>query len=130
MKAPQVFQGTSTLVTVPESSNVRLNTSGFNFLCLKIEENILFVKGSEFPKGKPEKVLTVAELKSLTSHYSYMDLTESLRKDWEVISKLVVSYNLNKNEGVLVDDTSTSGISLLSLLITITLLSAWFVWRL
>ncbi len=96
----------------------------------KIEENILFVKGSEFPKGKPEKVLTIAELKNLASHDSYMDLDESLRKDWEVISKLAVNYDFDKNEGVLVDDTNSSGFSLLSLLISVTALSAWLVWRL
>lgn len=31
--APQVFQGTSTEVTVPESSKARLRTSGFSPLC-------------------------------------------------------------------------------------------------
>ena len=39
--APQVFQGTSTDVTVPESSRVRLSSSGFNPLSLYVLENIL-----------------------------------------------------------------------------------------
>lgn len=94
----------------------------------KIEEKVLFIHGSEFPKGKPENVVEIAELKEWTKG-SAADISEALHLDWKQLQELAVRNDFNKNKGVLFDD-DTSGVNIFSLLIFLILVSLWLAWRL
>ena len=96
----------------------------------KIEERVLFIKGSEFPKGKPEDVLTISELKKMSATYSNLEVPQALRTDWDLLSELAINNDFEKNKNVLVDEVSDSRLNKFSLFITLVFLSVWLGWRL
>jgi len=110
-----------------ESAVLALNSQIEN---AKITEKVLFINGSEFPKGKPEKVISIADLKNISCRYPSENIPEPLRKDWEVLLDMAVSQDLNKNGSVLIDEENTSGLNLFSLITIIIILTAWLGWRL
>lgn len=96
----------------------------------KIETKVLFINGSEFPKGKPDDVVTISDMKELRASNADLELPDTLRKDWDLLSTLAVNNDFEKNKNVLVDEVSDSRLNKLSLLTTLVILSTWIVWRL
>ena len=95
----------------------------------KIEERVLFIKGSEFPKGKPDNIVAISDIKEWRNNYSAEDVSEVLLADWKTLEDISVSNDLSV-KGVLVDEENTSGLNMFSLLIVGTTLVAWLAWRL
>lgn len=93
----------------------------------KIEGKILFINGSEFPKGKPDDVITISDVKSWTKKDANTEIPTALLNDWNQLAELAVSNDLDK--GVLIDDGKSS-FKLFSLVVTIVAVLLWFLWRL
>ena len=96
----------------------------------KIEEKVLFINGSEFPKGKPDNVVAISDIKEWRENFSNEDVSEVVRADWKELVDISASNDLAKNNGVLIDEDDSSGLNMFSLMIVITTLAAWLVWRL
>ena len=94
----------------------------------KIEEKVLFIKGSEFPKGKPDNVIVISELKKMNENYNADDISEDLHTDWEHLLELATNNTLEK--GVLIDRNRTSGLKVFSLITLLTAILFWLLWRL
>ena len=94
----------------------------------KIVERVLFINGSEFPKGKPEDVISISDIKGWAEEYANSEIPEALFADWNQLTALAVSNNLDK--GILIDDDKSSGLNLFSLVMIIIFVSLWLVWRL
>ena len=109
-----------------ESDVLALNSKIEN---TKIEEKVLFINGSEFPKGKPDNVVSISDIKEWRKNFSEEDISEAVRADWKQLADISASNNLTK-DNVLVDEEDTSGLDMFSLLSVITALAAWLVWRL
>ena len=92
-----------------------------------IEEKVLFINGSEFPKGKPEKVISVDDVKKWKQEGTG-EISTILKVAWNELSSLAVSNDDTK--GVLIDDAVSSGINVFSLVVVIIALSLWLTWRL
>lgn len=93
----------------------------------EIDGKVLFINGSEFPKGKPDNVITIDELKKLNDEQS-LDVPESLKADWEQLVELSVNNNLSK--GVLIGESHSSGLNVFYLISVVVGLSLWLTWRL
>jgi hypothetical protein len=93
----------------------------------KIEGKVLFINGSEFPKGKPGNVITISDVKEWDEDQP-SDIPEALHADWKQLLKLAVNNDIDK--GVLIDENNSSGLNLFSLMSMVTVLSLWLVWRL
>ena len=94
----------------------------------KIAGKVLFIKGSEFPKGKPEDVISISDIKDWTKEYANSEIPGALLADWNQLTALAVSNDLDK--GILIDDDKSSGLNLFSLVMIIVFVSLWLVWRL
>lgn len=110
-----------------ESDALALNSKIKN---TKIEEKVLFINGSEFPKGKPDNVVEISDIKEWRKNFSNEDVSEVVRADWKELVDISASNDLAKNNGVLIDEDDSSGLNMFSLMIVITTLAAWLVWRL
>ncbi|MFK5914075.1 MAG: nuclease-related domain-containing protein [Woeseiaceae bacterium] len=95
----------------------------------RIEQKVLFIKGSEFPKGKPEDVLSIEDVKEWKSNSETTDVQAQLKKDWSILFELAES-ELNNDDEVLIKEDKTLSLNVLSLLFFLTLFVAWLVWRL
>ncbi|MDH5369234.1 MAG: NERD domain-containing protein [Gammaproteobacteria bacterium] len=107
-----------------ENDTVALNSIIENS---KIEGKVLFINGSEFPKGKPDNVITISDVKEWDEEQS-SDIPEFLHADWKQLQKLAVNNNIDK--GVLIDENNSSGLNLFSLMSMVAVLSFWLFWRL
>ena len=94
-----------------------------------VEEKVLFIKGSEFPKGKPEKVVEISDIKEWPRNYIASDISAALDADWKQLSSLAVSNDFAKQKGEFIDDDA-SGLNVFFLFSMLTILSLWLVWRL
>ena len=94
----------------------------------KIVGKVLFINGSEFPKGKPDDVIAIPDIKKWSKEYANVEMPEALVSDWDQLKTLAVSNNLDK--GVLIEDDKSSGLNIFSLVMIILFLSLWLVWRL
>ena len=92
-----------------------------------IEEKVLFINGSEFPKGKPENVISIDDVKKWKQE-EIGDIPNTLTTAWDELASLAV--NNDHVKGVLIDNDHSSGINIFSLVIFIVILSLWLTWRL
>ncbi|GMR16730.1 MAG: hypothetical protein BMS9Abin31_1101 [Gammaproteobacteria bacterium] len=95
----------------------------------KVQEIVLFINGSEFPKGKPDNVVTIADIKEWAQRNSGLDIPETLQSDWKQLLELVVSNDF-EGGGVIINEDTTSGLNMFSLMSIIALTSLWLAWRL
>jgi Nuclease-related domain len=94
----------------------------------KIAGKVLFINGSEFPKGKPEDVISISDIKDWIKEYANSEIPGALLADWNQLTALAVSND--KDKGILIDDDKSSGLNLFSLVMIIVFVSLWLVWRL
>ena len=96
----------------------------------KIQSKVLFINGSSFPKGKPDSVISVKDIRELAREYVAGEIPDAIRTDWKRLQDLASGDDLSENH-VLVDNNSpTSGINVFSLLICSAVLALWLVVRL
>ena len=105
-----------------ESDLVVLNTIIENS---KITGKVLFINGSEFPKGKPEDVISISDINHWAKKTTTSEIQKGLMDDWNQLKELAVSNDLEK--GVLIDSGKSSGINLLSLAIVLIVTLLWLV---
>lgn len=110
-----------------ESDVLTLNSKIEN---TKVEEKVLFINGAEFPKGKPDSVVEISDLCEWQKNKSKAEIPESLRADWNTLSKLVVSEDQNKGKDFYLGEDSTTGLNVFSLLSIMIATTLWLVWRL
>lgn len=94
----------------------------------KITGKVLFINGSEFPKGKPEDVISISDVNNWPKKAKNQEIEKGLLDDWKQLTEVAVSNNLEK--GILIDSGKSSGINLLSLAIALIAVLLWLVWRL
>lgn len=94
----------------------------------KIVAKVLFIRGSEFPKGKPENVMAVSDAKSWSKEYANLEVPKALISDWKKLTALAVSNELDRGDGM--GDNTSSGINIFSLVMVILFSALWLVWRL
>lgn len=92
-----------------------------------ITEKVLFINGSEFPKGKPDKVVSIDDVKKWKNTFTG-DISSSLSADWERLSALATNNDYTK--GVLLGDGNSLRINIFSLAMILTICALWLVWRL
>lgn len=94
----------------------------------KIVGKVLFINGSEFPKGKPEDVIAISDIKAWSEEYAKADIPEALVADWNQLTSLAVSNKLDK--GIFIEDDKSSELDIFSLAMIIIFATLWLVWRL
>ena len=94
----------------------------------KIVGKVLFIKGSEFPKGKPEDVISVLDIKGWDQNNINTDVSKGLLDDWNHLTELAVSNDLEKE--ILIGDRKSLGLNTFSLVMILLLIVLWLVWRL
>ena len=94
----------------------------------KIVGKVLFIKGSEFPKGKPEDVISVLDIKGWVQNNINTDVSKGLLDDWNQLTELAVSSDLEKE--ILIGDRKSLGLNIFSLVMILVLIVLWLVWRL
>ena len=92
-----------------------------------IEEKVLFINGSEFPKGKPERVISIDDIKKWQEE-GVGEIPDALTVAWDELASLAI--NNDHAKGVLIDNNHLSGVKLFSLVTFIVVLSLWLPWRL
>lgn len=114
---------------------LRLIESEAMLLSSKIKKSqllgqVLFLKGSEFPKGKPNNVIDIADIKAMKKNCVASSVSEELLEDWKKLTEAAVSNNAVKDNEVLIDKEITFGLNIFYLLSVLTLLFIWLYWRL
>jgi hypothetical protein len=96
----------------------------------KVVSKVLFINGSEFPKGKPENIISISDLKELQEEYTGKEIPDVLQADWKSLEELAVKNDVSKGDGISLDNQSTSGLNFPALMSVFTLIIFWLVWRL
>lgn len=94
----------------------------------KISGKVLFVNGSEFPKGKPEDVISISDIQAWPRKSTNLDISKELLEDWNHLTELAACNDIEKE--VLIDKGKPSGINVFSLVIILFLVAVWLSWRL
>lgn len=92
----------------------------------KVIGKVLFINGSEFPKGKPNNVITISDIKELSKESASAKVSNELLADWKKLKVLAENNDLEK--GALINDSK--GINVYSFVTVIIIVSVWLVWRL
>ena len=92
-----------------------------------IEEKVLFIKGSEFPKGKPDNVISVDDVVKWKQE-GVGDIPIILTAAWDELASLATSNDHAR--GVLIDKDHSSGVNIFHLVVFVVVLSLWLTWRL
>lgn len=95
----------------------------------KIHSKVLFISGSEFPKGKPDDIVSVQDLKTLQQEYAKKKVPEALNADWKRLVKLSSKNEMSRGEGIALDKQDISGLNVLALMGTVVAMLFWLVWR-
>lgn len=96
----------------------------------KIEAKVLFVDGSQFPKDKPDNVVSVEELQQWRISDAEKEIPENLKSDWKRLQKLIDKNTSFKGGNVLTNSQDTSGLNMLSLISSVSIILIWLLWRL
>lgn len=92
----------------------------------KILGKVLFVNGSEFPKGKPDDVIAIADIESWPKKANISEISHNLLDDWAQLTELAISHDLDK--GVLIDDGESS-FNIFSFIAVVIMMMLWLAWR-
>lgn len=96
----------------------------------KVVSKVLFINGSEFPKGKPVNIISTSDLKMLQQEYAGKDISDDLLADWKRLEDLASKNDITKGDGISLDDQDTSGLNFLTLMSISVLMLIWLAWRL
>lgn len=95
----------------------------------KIDNKVLFIKGSEFPKGKPDNIVSIQDIKQWRRDYVAEEIPNELRTDWKRLVELADNDEIANDKGVLIDE-NVSGLNMFALISVMAVISLWLVWRL
>ena len=97
---------------------------------VKVECKALFMKGSQFPKGKPDNVISFAELSTLKREFKAEEIPPALYTAWKRLVEMAKKDTVNYNSGVLIENQNNRSSRLLPTLLLGVGLLFWLVWRL
>jgi nuclease-like protein len=96
----------------------------------KIEEKVLFINGSEFPKGKPANIVSISDIKEWGRRYATSEISDLLQADWKRLLELAAGNGLEKTKDIIIDEDNISSLNIFSLLSITIVISLWLGWRL
>lgn len=97
---------------------------------VKVECKALFVKGSRFPKGKPDKIISIEELNLLKRDFKAEEIPAALYTAWKRLAETARKDTLNYDSGVLIEKQNSRSSRLLPTLLLSVGLLFWLGWRL
>ena len=92
----------------------------------KILGKVLFINGSEFPKGKPDNVIATADIQNWPKKVNISEISHDLLDDWAQLTELATSHDLDK--GVLINDGKSS-FNISSFIAVVIFIMLWLAWR-
>lgn len=110
-----------------ESNVVSLNSM---IKASTVGKKVLFINGSEFPKGKPENIVSLEKLKAWGRDKVEKNVPATLKKDWDTLTALEMKADLAKDTGLLIDNKVSFVGSLFSQSGLILVIGFWLFWRL
>lgn len=92
---------------------------------------VLFIKGSQFPRGKPEQVLVYEDIISMKHEKVAESIPPEIRTAWQRLTEVASKDDSFQQQGMMIsqtgrDEQGRNGISVILLL----LLGLWLAWRL
>lgn len=94
----------------------------------RLSSKVLFINGSSFPKGKPDSVISVQEVKAQAREYSAGEIPDHVRTDWQRLHELAQADDV-AGDDVLIDDNTSSAINVFALLTCSAFMALWLVIR-
>lgn len=107
-----------------------MSTLRYHLPTVTVEGNILFVGDCTFPKGRPEKVLTPAELAGERDHRGEQAVQPVLQQGWEKLAQLVRKVNPDTEGYLLPVRTRPAYWRWALVLLLLAAAGAWLYWRL
>lgn len=96
----------------------------------KIGKKVLFINGSEFPKGKPDNIVSVEEVKTWRRNLIDESVPATLQKDWDTLLALEINDDFVTKSRLLSSESSGLGRNIFSLFSLALLIGIWLFWRL
>lgn len=97
---------------------------------LPVEGRVVFTPGVEFPKGRPEKLVSVEELEEMARRNRQREVSADYRKAWEALKQQVRTPEISELRALyaIEKEPAFNGRSLLGVLLLL-LSVAWLGWR-
>lgn len=96
----------------------------------QVGKKVLFINGSEFPKGKPENIVSIDKVKQWKRENIKASATTSIQKDWDTLASLSVKDGFEKESKMLAASTPFTWRNIVSILSLVLAISFWLFWRL
>ena len=96
----------------------------------QVGKKVLFVNGSEFPKGKPENIVSIDEVEKWKREQIKASASASIQKDWDALVSLSVKDGFEKEPEMLVASSPFIWRNIFSILSLVVAISLWLFWRL
>lgn len=95
-----------------------------------VDSRVIFTKGVEFPKGRPEKLISTAELEALAKQNRQRDIPTAYQQAWESLKRQIKTPEVSRlRELYSVErEPAMGGGGRVGLLMLI-LAAAWLAWR-
>ena len=96
-----------------------------------IDGRVLVTRGAEFPKGKPDKVVSMSEIESMLGVDKQTEPVDEIKQAWNSLKKLVASESMRelKSQFTVSDNGDNNKSLWLALLFVLSGLG-WLTWRL
>lgn len=91
-----------------------------------VDYRLIFIKGSEFPKGKPDKVISVNEIADLKRSYTAEEIPAEIRTAWKKLTDISTTDDIDIGRDVSLSNKKKK-LKPRSLFLYIAIL--WLVWR-
>lgn len=96
----------------------------------EVGKKVLFINGSDFPKGKPENIVSIDEVKQWKREQITTSATAAIQKDWDALVSLSVKDGFEKEPEMLAARTPFIWRNVFSILSFVVAISLWLIWRL
>jgi hypothetical protein len=95
----------------------------------KIGKKVLFIKGCEFPKGKPENIVSIDDVKMWRRENLDTNVAVDVQKDWDSLVALELNDDVDSEPNIFSDGSGWLGGNLFSILSTLVVIGIWLFWR-
>lgn len=96
----------------------------------KLGKKVLFIKGCEFPKGKPENIISITEVKQWQREQIKESVTAAIQKDWDTLVSLSVTDGFVKEPKMLMASSTLIWRNVFSVFSFVIAIFLWLLWRL
>ena len=96
----------------------------------KITSKVLFLNDSVFPKGKPDNIISIRDIKKWRRDYAVDEISDVLRTDWKRLLDLASKDAFALDKGVSINNKNTAGLNMFALISISGVITLWLVWRL